>query len=67
MNFNRYSLVSLFKGFLTFRSVGGGTGSGLGTIVLENLCECYPKIGRLEFDIFPSPRYIDSPILKFNY
>lgn len=33
-------------GFILLFSMGGGTGSGLGTYVLRLLAECYPKIER---------------------
>lgn len=33
-------------GFLTMHSLGGGTGSGLGTAVLKLLADNYPTIDR---------------------
>jgi tubulin alpha len=44
------------QGFLTFRSVGGGSGSGFGSLLQERLTEEYCKSSRHEFNIFPSPR-----------
>lgn len=35
-----------FHGFLIFFSVGGGTGSGLGSFIIKILEDFYPKIGR---------------------
>ena len=46
---------SNFEGFLVFRSLGGGTGSGLGSKIMEQLSEHYPKKSKIEFAIFPSP------------
>lgn len=37
-------------GFLMMHSLGGGTGSGLGTAILKQLAENYPEIDRLLSD-----------------
>lgn len=44
------------QGFITFRSIGGGTGSGMGTLILEKLSDCFGKVSKIEFNIFPSPK-----------
>lgn len=44
------------QGFIAFRSIGGGTGSGFGTFILEKITEEYGKTNRHEFEIFPSPK-----------
>lgn len=44
------------QGFITFRSIGGGTGSGFGTLIQENIAEEFGKSSRHEFNIFPSPK-----------
>lgn len=44
------------QGFMVFRSLGGGTGSGFGNLILEKLLEDYGRKSKLEFDIFPSPK-----------
>jgi tubulin alpha len=44
------------QGFITFRSIGGGTGSGFGTLLQERVSEEYGKTSRHEFNIFPSPK-----------
>lgn len=46
------------QGFMLFRALGGGTGSGFGNLILDRLKEDYPKVPRIEFDVFPSPKYI---------
>lgn len=46
------------QGFLLFHSIGGGTGSGFGTKVLEYLDRDYGKRTKMEFIVFPSPKYI---------
>lgn len=44
------------RGFLIFRAIGGGTGSGFGTLLLEKLNEAYgKKTTKIEFIVFPSP------------
>lgn len=44
------------QGFISFRSMGGGTGSGLGTLIQENIADEFSKSCRHEFDIFLSPK-----------
>ena len=44
------------QGFLVFNAVGGGTGSGLGSLLLERLSVDYGKKSKLGFTIFPSPQ-----------
>ncbi|KAK9299410.1 hypothetical protein QLX08_007574 [Tetragonisca angustula] len=44
---------SRLHGFLLMHSVGGGTGSGLGTAVLKLLADNYPTIDRLVSCIYP--------------
>jgi tubulin alpha len=43
------------QGFLVFNSVGGGTGSGLGSLLLERLSVDYGKKSKLGFTVYPSP------------
>ncbi|CAD8207225.1 unnamed protein product [Paramecium pentaurelia] len=45
---------SSIQGFMMFNSVGGGTGSGLGTLLLEKLSVDYCKKSRLCINIYPS-------------
>lgn len=44
------------QGFLVFSAVGGGTGSGLGSLLLERLSVDYGKKSKLGFTIYPSPQ-----------
>lgn len=46
------------QGFMVFNAVGGGTGSGLGSLILERLSVDYGKKPKLGFSIFPSPQVI---------
>ena len=49
------------QGFLCFNAVGGGTGSGLGSLLLERLSVDYGKKSKLDFCIYPSPQVCLSP------
>ncbi|XP_066288303.1 tubulin alpha chain-like [Branchiostoma lanceolatum] len=44
------------QGVLVFNAVGGGTGSGLGSLLLERLSVDYGKKSKLGFTIYPSPQ-----------
>ena len=41
------------QGFCLFHSTTGGTGSGLGSLLLEKLCADYRKLTKLGFEVFP--------------
>lgn len=53
------------QGFITFRSIGGGTGSGFGTLIQEKISDNFGKVSRLEFNIFPSPKWVRT--LKYYF
>merc|ERR1711871_1401770 len=44
------------QGFLVFNAVGGGTGSGLGALLLERLSVDYGRKSKLSFAITPAPQ-----------
>jgi len=46
---------SSLQGFMVFNAVGGGTGSGLGSLLLERLSMDYGRKSKLAFSIYPSP------------
>merc|ERR1712057_105547 len=52
------------QGFMVFNTVGGGTGSGLGPLLLERLSVDYGKKSKLGFCIYPSPK---SPPLSSSH
>eukprot|EP01099_Mayorella_cantabrigiensis_P008338 TRINITY_DN781_c0_g1_i1.p1 TRINITY_DN781_c0_g1~~TRINITY_DN781_c0_g1_i1.p1 ORF type:complete len:452 (-),score=127.69 TRINITY_DN781_c0_g1_i1:118-1473(-) len=54
------------QGFLVFHSVGGGTGSGFGTLLLQKLSELYPKKSKLDFCVYPSPEFSTSVVEPYN-
>lgn len=54
------------QGFLVFHSVGGGTGSGFGSLLLERLTIDYGKKSKLDFCIYPSPQVSTSVVEPYN-
>ena len=51
---------------MIFNSVGGGTGSGLGSLLLERLSVDYGRKTKLNFVIQPSNAMISSPTEAYN-
>ncbi|KAG0324463.1 Tubulin alpha-3 chain, partial [Podila horticola] len=54
------------QGFLLFHSFGGGTGSGLGALVLERLSTDFGKKSKLEFAVYPAPEMATSVVEPYN-
>jgi tubulin alpha len=54
------------QGFLLFHSFGGGTGSGLGSLLLERLSVDYGSKPKLSFSIAPSPQVSTSTVEPYN-
>ncbi|KAL1123155.1 hypothetical protein AAG570_002242 [Ranatra chinensis] len=54
------------QGFIVFHSVGGGTGSGLGALMVNNISEAFPKTSKLEFAIYPAPQVSTSVVEPYN-
>ena len=54
------------QGFLVFNAVGGGTGSGLGSLLLERLSVDYGKKSKLGFTVYPSPQVSTSIVEPYN-
>ena len=59
-------LCDSLKGFMFCHSVAGGTGSGLGSFMLENLKDQFPKIVTQAYSVFPS-QYEDSSVVVHPY
>ncbi|KAG2300105.1 hypothetical protein Bca52824_036577 [Brassica carinata] len=51
---------------LVFNAVGGGTGSGLGSLLLERLSVDYGKKSKLGFTIYPSPQVSTAVVEPYN-
>merc|ERR1711924_1291 len=54
------------QGFLVFNAVGGGTGSGLGSLLLERLSVDYGKKSKLGFCAYPSPQVSTAVVEPYN-
>lgn len=54
------------QGFLLNHSVGGGTGSGLGSALLERLACEYRKQNRIGFEIYPSASQSTCVVEPYN-
>ena len=54
------------QGFLCFNAVGGGTGSGLGALLLERLSVDYGKKSKLAFTVYPSPQVSTAVVEPYN-
>jgi len=54
------------QGFQIFLSSGGGTGSGFGSLLLEQLTADYGKKSKLEFCVYPGPQNSTSVVEPYN-
>ena len=54
------------QGFVVNHSVGGGTGSGLGSLILERLAVDFRKKSKLGFEIYPSPNQSTCVVEPYN-
>lgn len=53
------------QGFMIFRAIGGGTGSGFGNLLIDHIKQEYKKVPKVELDILPSPKI--SPLIVEPY
>jgi len=54
------------QGFMLFHSLGGGSGSGFASLLLERLSVDYGKKTKMDFAIFPSPQISTSTVEPYN-
>ena len=54
------------QGFLIFNSISGGTGSGLGSLLLEEISNNFPKKNKFCFSIYPSTLNNTLSLEKIN-
>merc|ERR1711998_578507 len=54
------------QGFAIYHAIGGGTGSGLGSLLLERLSVDYGKKSKLGFTILPSPQVSTAVVEPYN-
>lgn len=54
------------QGFQITQSLGGGTGSGMGTLLLSKIREEYPDRMMCTFSVAPSPKVSDTVVEPYN-
>ncbi|EDW23947.1 GL23875 [Drosophila persimilis] len=54
------------QGFQLAHSLGGGTGSGLGTLLISKIREEYPDRIMVSFSVLPSPKVSDTVVEPYN-
>merc|ERR1711950_101568 len=54
------------QGFQICHSLGGGTGSGMGTLLITKVREEYPDRIMETFSVFPSPKVSDTVVEPYN-
>jgi len=54
------------QGFIINHAVGGGTGSGLGALILERIAVDYRKKSKIGFEIYPSPKLSTCIVEPYN-
>jgi len=59
-------VLGLNLGFQVCHSLGGGTGSGMGTLLISKIREEYPDRMMLTFSVFPSPKVSDTVVEPYN-
>ena len=54
------------QGFTMTHSLGGGTGSGMGTLLISKIREEYPDRVMCTYSVFPSPKVSDTVVEPYN-
>merc|ERR1712117_468789 len=54
------------QGFIVTHSVGGGTGSGMGMLILERLAVDFRKKSKIGFELYPSPNISTCIVEPYN-
>ncbi|EMS54798.1 Tubulin beta-1 chain [Triticum urartu] len=65
-NPNTFPRSFLQSSFQVCHSLGGGTGSGMGTLLISKIREEYPDRMMLTFSVFPSPKVSDTVVEPYN-
>lgn len=58
------TLMTASKGFLLCHSIAGGTGSGLGSLLLERLSDRFPKKLTSTFSVFPNTDDVSDVVVQ---
>ncbi|GJV73399.1 tubulin beta-2 chain-like protein [Tanacetum coccineum] len=59
-------MIMNLPGFQVCHSLGGGTGSGMGTLLISKIREEYPDRMMMTFSVFPSPKVSDTVVEPYN-
>jgi len=54
------------QGFMIFHSLGGGTGSGMGTLIMSKIRDEYPDRMITAFSVFPSNKVSETVVEPYN-
>ncbi|VDD77764.1 unnamed protein product [Mesocestoides corti] len=54
------------QGFIIFHSLGGGSGSGFGSLLIQRLSEDYGKRTKIELSVYPAPRLACAVVEPYN-
>ncbi|XP_035518278.1 tubulin beta chain isoform X2 [Morone saxatilis] len=63
---NECESCDCLQGFQLVHSLGGGTGSGMGTLIINKIREDYPDRIMNSFSIMPSPKVSDTVVEPYN-
>jgi len=63
---NEAEKCDCLQGFQISHSLGGGTGSGMGTLLIGKIREEYPDRMMCTFSVFPSPKVSDTVVEPYN-
>jgi tubulin beta len=58
--------TSALQGFQICQSLGGGTGSGMGTLLISKIREEYPDRMMCSYSVIPSPKVSDTVVEPYN-
>jgi len=59
-------VADCLQGFQVCQSVGGGTGSGMGTLLISKIREEFPDRMMGTYSVFPSPKVSDTVVEPYN-
>jgi len=54
------------QAFTLYHSIGGGTGSGFGTLILLKIRDAYPDKITCSYSVYPSPKVSDTVVEPYN-
>ncbi len=63
---DNYILFVYLQGFQLTHSLGGGTGSGMGTLLISKIREEYPDRIMNTYSVVPSPKVSDTVVEPYN-